>query len=220
MKPARLSRNQRTSRAHNSTETRASILDAAERLFAEAGLEGARTDAIAHAAGVNKAMLYYYFKSKAGLYSAVLEANAREFHRRADQALSGSGSAGKLLLRYVGNHLDFIGSRPFYARLIHRLMMEGDRTLDRVIRTHSLPVYERLAGLVEKGMRSGEFRRMDVRHTIMSLNAMTVFYFTVAPIVRRISGVDVYDRSERARRKKEVLRFIRHALFVHPEAID
>ena len=53
--------------------TRAAILEAAEGIFAEVGLAGARIDAIAGAAGINKAMLYYYFKSKEGLYRAVLE---------------------------------------------------------------------------------------------------------------------------------------------------
>ena len=54
-----------------SLDTRAAILAAAEQIFAKAGLDGARTDAIAAAAGVNKALLYYYFKSKDGLYEAV-----------------------------------------------------------------------------------------------------------------------------------------------------
>ncbi len=200
-------------------ETRASILKAAERIFADAGLEGARTDAIARAAGVNKAMLYYYFRSKAALYSAVLEANAAEFHRGADAVLSGRGSAGTVLLRYVSNHLDFIGTRPFYPRLIQRQLLAGDRTVDRLIQLHSLPIFKRLAKLLEKGMRAGEFRRMDVRHTLVSVAALTVFYFNAAPMVRKISGVDVFDKAERARRKREVLRFIRHALFTHPEAL-
>ena len=60
-------------RAPGSPETRATILRAAEHIFAEQGLAGARTDAIAAAAGVNKALLYYYFPSKEGLYCAVLD---------------------------------------------------------------------------------------------------------------------------------------------------
>ena len=210
--------NHRTPRPRNSVETRAGILRAAERIFAEAGLEGARTDAIARAAGVNKAMLYYYFKSKTALYSAVLKANAAEFHRGAEEVLSGRGSAGTLLLRYVSNHLDFIGARPFYPRLIQRQLMAGDRTVDRLIQVHSLPIFKRLAKLVEEGMRSGEFRRMNVRHTLVSVAALTVFYFNAAPMVRKISGVDVFDKAEQARRKREVLQFIRNALFTHPEA--
>ena len=62
---------------------RAAILAAAGRIFARSGLEGARTDAIARSAGVNKAMLYYYFRSKDLLYLAVLEEHFVEFHRRA-----------------------------------------------------------------------------------------------------------------------------------------
>ena len=49
-------------------QTRARILDAAVREFSENGLAGARTEQIAEAAGVNKALLYYYFKSKEALY--------------------------------------------------------------------------------------------------------------------------------------------------------
>jgi len=181
-------------------------------------MEGARTDAIAAAAGVNKAMLYYYFKSKAKLYAAVLEANATEFHRRADDVLSGEGSASAILIRYISNHLDFIGARPYYPRLFQRLMMAGDRSVERLIKMHSIPIYQRLAELVEKGMRSGEFRSLNVRHTVVSLAALTLFYFNAAPIVRKISGVDVFGKAEQARRKDEVLNFVRYALFTNPEA--
>src|SRR6185437_15664202 len=54
-------------------QSRADILQAAVREFAREGVAGARTDAIARSAGVNKALLYYYFKDKEGLYQAVLD---------------------------------------------------------------------------------------------------------------------------------------------------
>ena len=53
--------------------TRKAILRAAIREFSTHGLSGARTDAIAESAKVNKALLYYYFKSKTGLYAAAIE---------------------------------------------------------------------------------------------------------------------------------------------------
>src|SRR5208337_5468684 len=91
----------RNSRHHNSAETREIILEAAERIFGDEGLEGARTEAIAAAAGVNKALLYYYFRSKDGLYRAVLEGYVADFNRRALEVLSSEGSASSLLLRYI-----------------------------------------------------------------------------------------------------------------------
>src|ERR1700730_10193304 len=54
-------------------ESRAAILQAAAKEFAEHGIAGARTDAIAREAGVNKALLYYYFRDKETLYGAVLD---------------------------------------------------------------------------------------------------------------------------------------------------
>ena len=89
-------------------ETRAAILAAAERVFAQSGLAGARTDAIAAEAGVNKALLYYYFKSKARLYQAVLEDHFSAFNLEALAVLEGPGPAREVLLRYLRLHFDFL----------------------------------------------------------------------------------------------------------------
>ena len=177
-------------------------------------------DAIAAAAGINKAMLYYYFKSKEGLYRAVLERNVAEFHRLGDEALSSEGSAGSIVLRYVSTHFSFIGARPYYPRLFQRLIMAGDRNLERIIKKHFVPLSGKLIGLIERGVKSGEFHPLDARHTAISLVALTVFYFNSAPMARRIGNVDVFDPEEQARRKEQVLKFIRFALFTHPEAVE
>src|ERR1035438_1124525 len=97
-----------TAKAKRGVARRQAILSAAERIFATAGLAGARTDEIAAAAGVNKALLYYYFQSKEHLYEAVVEDHFREFNRRALEILEAPGSARAILLRYVGMHFDFI----------------------------------------------------------------------------------------------------------------
>src|SRR6185369_10566505 len=95
-------------------ESRAAILQAAVREFSREGVAGARTDAIARAAGVNKALLYYYFKDKDTLYGAVL-----------DQAFGGLTSTlleildldlppRKKILAYAGGHFDYIASHARY----------------------------------------------------------------------------------------------------------
>lgn len=110
---------------HDSAATHAAILAAAERVFAEEGLAGARTDGIAAAAGVNKALLYYYFKSKDGLYRAVLEEHMKDFYRRGLQVLTSGGSARSIVLRYVSARFDSMSARPNYPRLFQRVMMTG-----------------------------------------------------------------------------------------------
>jgi TetR/AcrR family transcriptional regulator len=207
-----------SARHRNSAATRAAILKAAEHIFADAGLAGARTDSIAAAAGVNKAMLYYYFRDKNGLYAAVLEERLKDFYRQAIEVLSSRDPAGATLLRYVSKHFDFIGERPYYARLFQRLIMGGGPHAERIVQHYLAPLSEKIVELIGRGIRGGEFRSLDVHHTAISLAGLTVFYFSAAPEVRMISGLDPYDPTNLARRKAEVLKFIRYALFRNPEA--
>jgi TetR/AcrR family transcriptional regulator len=203
----------------DSAETKASILKAAERIYAEHGLAGARTDAIAAAAGVNKALLYYYFRSKEELYQAVVGSQLKEFQEQARKVLSAKGPAGPILLRYVSYHFDFIGTHPNYPRIFQRIMMEGDQALEQLIRQFSVPLKRLLLALLERGMQSGEFRCIDKGHAMISIAGLTVHYFNIAPAFRLITGQDPFSEANLAARKAEVLNFIRYALFHHPEAI-
>lgn len=199
-------------------ETRAAILGAAESIFADVGLDGARTDAIAARAGVNKALLYYYFKSKDALFRAVLEDQLREFRRCALEILGAEGSGRFKLIGYMSLHFDFVSSRPYYPRLVHRLMSSGSRRGERLFRDYWAPLYRKLVEIIERGVRAREFRPIDSHQAVYSLVALSVFYFSAAPIVKAVSHVDPFDPANVKRRKEEVLKLIRYGLFRDPEA--
>lgn len=205
-----------TQRQVRSDKTRAAILAAAERIFAESGLAGARTDAIAAAAGVNKAMLFYYFRSKEGLYEAVIEDHFREFNRQALEVLGAPGSAREVLLRYVSLHFDFISARHRYAPLFQQLMMAGGKPLERLVRKYFMPRGQALGRLLERGMRDKEFRRADQMQTAVSITALIVFYFSAAQVLQLLTHADAYSETNLKRRKQDVLDFIRYGLFIHP----
>jgi len=201
-------------------ETRATILEAAERIFAEAGPAGARTEAIAAAAGVNKALLYYYFKSKNDLYLAVIEDQVKEFHRQAMDVLTAQGSPRSLLLRYVDLHFDFISARRRFASLFQhmQMMMAGGKPAERLVRKYVAPRAEALRELIDRGVREGEFRAVDRDQMAFSIGALIVFYFSCQPILRILGHADAYSDADLKRRKREVLDFIRYGLFRVPEA--
>lgn len=205
------------SRQTRGAETRTAILEAAEQIFAEAGLAGARTDAIAVAAGVNKALLYYYFSSKDALYRAVLEDHLEQFRHRVRAVLDGDQPAPAKLLAYVGVSFDFISSRPYYPSLMQRLVMTSQQELARFARLHFQPVYRRLVKVIEAGVASGELRPVNSHHAAFSLLALTGHYFAAAPIVRIVSDRDPYEKANLKRRRREVLDFIRYGLFREPE---
>jgi TetR/AcrR family transcriptional regulator len=198
-------------------ETRAAILRVAADNFATAGLAGGRMEAIARAAGVNKALLHYHFKSKAGLYSAVLEEHMKEFSRRAQEVLSAPGPARATVLRFVSLHFDFISARPYYPFLFQHVMMAGGEPLRRLMRKYLLPVGAALIRVVAEGIRRREFRRVDPGHVATSLVGITVFYFSSAPIVRLLRRIEPFNKAHLKQRKEHVLEFVRFGLFRNPE---
>ena len=169
---------------------------------------------------MNKALLYYYFESKEGLYQAVVGSQLEEFQKQAREILSAAGPAGPILMRYVSYHFDFIGTHPNYPRIFQRMMMEEDRALERTIREHSIPLKKLLVAILERGMKSGEFRRLDKGHTVVSIAGLAAHYFNIAPAFRLVTGQDPYSKANLAKRKAEVLKFIRYALFRDPEAAE
>jgi TetR/AcrR family transcriptional regulator len=202
----------------DSERSRAIILATAGRIFAQTGLAGARTDVIANAAGVNKALLYYYFKSKEALYEAVVEDHFRRFNVQALEVLGSKGPAREVLLRYVSVHFDFIAAHHQSAPLFQQFMMAGGKRAERLIRKYFRPRSDAVRKLLERGVRAGEFRRTDLFHTAVSIISLIVFYFSAAPVLKLIGGSDAHSAKNLDLRKREVLDFIRHALFTNPNA--
>ena len=200
------------------SDSRALILAAAERVFAQSGFAGARTDDIAAKAGVNKALLYYYFKSKEALYDAVLEDHFREFNRQALEVLTGPGSAREVLLRYISMHFDFISERHRHASLFQQFMSAGGKRSEELVRQYFTPRIKAFGALLERGMSDGEFRRSDRFHTALSIVALIVFYFSAEPVLRMLGYPDPYSEQNLKLRKQEVLDFINHGMFTKPES--
>ena len=198
-------------------ESRAAILQAAAKEFSEHGIAGARTDAIARAAKVNKALLYYYFKDKETLYGAVLDNAFLGMKAQVLQALDSNLPPREKIMAYAGAYFDFIASNQMYPRLMQREMMrarEGhSEHIDRLVKTYFQPIYRRVGELLHKGIAEGEFRRVDPVHFVPSMVAMIVFYFSSAPVMQRITGFNPLTPERIAERRAAVLDFISAALF-------
>src|ERR1035441_5320694 len=106
-----------------SNETRARILDAALTEFSGNGLAGARTERIAAAAGVNKALLYYYFDSKEKLYLETLEMIAGRVRESSIAVFLMEATPGERILRTALNHFDRILAQQEFQSLMQQEMM-------------------------------------------------------------------------------------------------
>jgi TetR/AcrR family transcriptional regulator len=198
-------------------ESRAAILHAAAAEFAKHGIAGARTDTIARAAQVNKALLYYYFKDKETLYRAVLDSVFSGMKAAVFDVLDTELPPRERIVAYAGAYFDFLASDQIYSRLMQRELMrarEGHgEHVDRLVKVYFQPIYGRVGELLRKGIAEGEFRKVDPAHFVPSMLAIIIFYFSSAPVMQRIVRFNPLASERIAERRAAVLDFISAALF-------
>jgi len=205
--------------AERADQSRARILEAAVEAFSQKGLAGARTDQIAKDAGVNKALLYYYFDSKQKLSEAALEHVAGEVARSTLAILNQGESAGERLLRFVLNHFDKMHARQNFQNLMHQEMVQmrhgKSNALPRVIETIFGPMTRRLGQLIEEGQSKGELIACDTWQMMYAALGANIFFFMssaiVAPIVRR----DLLSATELRKRRRTAIEFLSKTVFTN-----
>ena len=200
---------------------RQALLLAAIEAFGEHGEAGARTDAIAKAAGVNKALLHYYFGTKDALYGAVLEHVFTGIVDRFSGVLQGPGTAGERLLGYCLAHFDHLAASGPSGRLMgHELMRAraGESGhLPTITRLCFGPLHVMLGAALAEGMDRGELRVQAPGPVLMSLIGTNVFYFMSGPVFLELSGRDPRDPDRLAQQRAALLELAATVLFADPE---
>jgi TetR/AcrR family transcriptional regulator len=171
------------------------ILAAAAVEFAERGFAGARVDRIARRAKVNKAMLYYHFKSKQGLYRALL----RQIFSIAAERLREIGaldvSPAEKVDRAIAGVATLVGEHAYFPAIMMREVAEGGAHLDRATLTALASVPRAVGAIVQQGVATGAFRPVNPVFAYFSMLAPIVFFLAGAPIRHELSDLHVIDMS-------------------------
>jgi len=197
--------------------TRQAILQAAIREFSAHGLAGARTEAIAESADANKALLYYYFKNKSGLYAAAIEAVSGKVVEDALAALDPAYTAGERLLRTALNHFDRILSQREFQSLLQQEMVrfrrEESGAQPAFFQRTFKPLMEKMQAAVHEGIKTGELCKMDAMQVMYTIHGANVFYFLSAPMIQNMLPFKLLDEDALKSRREAVVEFLGNALF-------
>jgi len=200
-------------------KSRAAILQAAVNEFAEHGIAGARTDAIARVARVNKALLYYYFKDKDALYAAALDHVFSGLRDRVLPVLDSSLDPREKLLAYVGRYFDYVAANPRLPRVVQaewmRMGHKGSPQMLRIAQEYFAPIYKRVAEMLREGAEKGQFRVVNPMDFMPTIVGIIVFYFSTAPAMKTLLKIDPLSRERIEERRRFVLQFIAAALFAN-----
>jgi len=205
-------------REDRADETQKRILRAAVQEFSTHGLSGARTDRIAESAKVNKALLYYYFKSKQGLYAAAVESVAGRVVENALAEFDPKYSAGEKLLRSALNHFDRILTQREFQSLMQQEMVRfrsgKSGSMPVLFRTAFAPLIGKMREAVEDGIRTGELCRVDWLQVVYSIFGANVFYFLSAPMMEMALPFEPFSPKALKLRRKVAVHFLGTALFI------
>ncbi|MEO8080302.1 MAG: TetR/AcrR family transcriptional regulator [Caldimonas sp.] len=185
-------------RTRDADRTQQEILRAAMAEFAANGFGGARIDAIAERAGVNKKLIYYYFEGKDELFTAVLEqtyADIRIAERDLQLESSEPLEAVRSLVAFTWRH--YLAHPEFLALLnsenMHRA---GHLKRSRRIRDMNSPLIEGLGEVLSRGALSGEMRPgIDAMQLYISIAGLAYFYLSNNHTLGTIFGRDLMDEA-------------------------
>jgi len=198
-------------------ETRGRILEAALNEFAANGMAGARTEQIAAAAGVNKALLYYYFESKEKLYAATLEMVSARVRDRSMAVFLREASPGERLLRAALDHFDRILTQREFQSLMQQEMMrlhKGEEgALPVLVKRIFGPLHAMFQSMVREGIASGELIEVEWLQIVLTALGANVFYFLSAPVWRLIEPFEPLDPKALQTRRVALVEFLGKALF-------
>jgi len=180
------------------TDTEARILDAAHVVFVRRGTAGARMQEIADEAGVNKALLHYYFRSKSRLAAAVFQRVARGLFLRVSEILGSDAAIDDKVRRVIQLYLEQLTKTPYApAYVISELNQHPDRAAQfveavRQIRAQSLStdVLDTLGKQLRRGMRAGSIRAISTPQFIANLASLCIFPFAARPMLCAILDLD------------------------------
>src|SRR5580698_2133856 len=178
----------RSQRAHTRDRevTVPAILAAAEIEFATNGFSAARTESIATRANVVKGLIFHYFKSKEGLYEAVLVQAYQRLSEALDKSFDKNLNATDALMTFVERLLAAWTEHPLSPVIF---MLESIQGRGEHVRKLGMPsLYSRVEVLLKNGIASGEFREMDPGHGAINIIGLCGFYFCAANNLSHIPG--------------------------------
>ncbi len=189
-------------------DTEARILEAAHRVFLRRGTAGARTQEIADEAGVNKALLHYYFRTKDKLAEAVAMRAVGRLFPGILGALASDRPLREKLERVAAHELDMLEENPYLPGfLISEFQYQPERL--RALLQTAVPLDERRAAIfgalqrqLDAEAEAGRLRPTRAEDLIVAVMGFLVFPFAAAPMLEAALGLDADARRAMAERRR------------------
>jgi len=168
------------------TETEEKIFSSALEAFAVHGKDGARMQDIANKAGINKALVHYYFRSKERLYEAVVTYVVERYIRNLSDSLQSETNFKQFLRSFITNYIDVLALNPLLPKFLIREIAAGapifKKKMEAMIRSSKGSMIQTYYKHFQEGIDQGEVRPLDPSQTFITIIGSCIFFFLAHPM--------------------------------------
>jgi len=206
----------------DSTTPRARILEAASVMFGDKGYAGTSTRAIAESAGVNQAMINYYFGKKENLFTQVVTGKLYMLFRSIAATIDPTLTPSEFVITLPVRIINEFRNKPDLLRIVRRELALGGGMMKQVIESlgpHGPIGFIRLLNVrYQEGVEAGELHDYPFDALVQYIISLSYSFLLMEPLISAVQGSSVLDEDVWINRKPHIEEIIRHGLAARKES--
>jgi len=195
--------------------TEEKILSAAQSVFIQKGMDGARMQEIANEAGINKALLHYYFRSKQKLFEAIFTTVFRQVFPNIKMLVQSEKPIAEKLTLFIDSYIGVLLKNPYLPSFILKEINRDPEFLASVIRKQGINPGD-IFKMLEKEIADGNIREIDPRELMLNILALSIFPIAAKPLMQ----IMFFENNKKAyksfleKRKTTVKEFVLNSIII------
>ncbi|WP_299526394.1 TetR/AcrR family transcriptional regulator [uncultured Lutibacter sp.] len=198
------------------TTTESNILDAAKNIFQQKGMVGARMQEIADEAGINKALLHYYFRSKQLLFEAVFKKAFSMLAPQLNEVINSETSIFEKIKNFSHNYISFVIKHPYLPNFILQELNRNQDFVQNLVKEKNFPNISKFKKQVNDKVADGTIRNIKAEQLFINIMALNIFPFVGAPLLKGFINIGDKEYNQLIEeRKTAVADFIINAIKIN-----
>lgn len=199
------------------SSTEEKVIAAAMKEFAEHGFAGARVDSIAERAKINKAMIYYYFKSKESLYERILKNLTDDIYRQVKESAVAEGDPVEVLYGVIDRYFNMLGSfdRDIFRIILREIASGGKHFRKIAIPNLVVPVLSIIEPVFTSGVEKGMLRELNPYYTFLQIIGSIIFFnIIMIPMENSVLEKTVFTENYLEEYRKNLISILKNGIEV------
>lgn len=186
------------------------ILNAARKVFVQKGMYGARMQDIADEAGINKALLHYYFQNKDKLFEKVFMEAASHLFPKVNEVFNSDATVFEKIEKFCDEYIDVVMKNPYLPLfVINEVNQNPLFFMKKMWEGKNKPDPSKFLAQIEAEVKKGIIKPISPLQLMMNLVSMTIFPFVAKPVIQMNFGLDEFQfQHAMEQRRKEIPKFI------------